>query len=160
VKATPLHDAARRRLLGGFLAVATCRCARAAGPVLVDDHATVVDRPSLDMQWRHPVPGRMSDTTLQGTLRVQARLDLHTWVGQTASLYMALAPVPAKTVHASWRTGGLLLPGTLLSGERRLVYEGRVSVPLLEDTLELTLTTDGRALASSQGLHFHFELET
>jgi len=150
--------AGRTFLLAGIALMAGSNVC--AAPIVIDDRASVVDQPVLSMQWRNPVPGRRADTILQGVTRVHARLDLHAWVGQSVHVYMALDPTPGQPVHASWRTTGRLLAGALDAGDRVLVYDGRVVAPLLEDLLELTLTTDGRTLATPAGLHFHFELET
>jgi hypothetical protein len=73
---------------------------------------------------------------------------------------MVLAPTGRQPVQASWRTQGRLLAGTLQSGARALVFEGRVPGPVLEETIDLALATDGRALVGTESLQFSFELDT
>ena len=55
---------------------------------------------------------------------------------------------------------GRLLAGAVRSGGRVLVFEGVAKAALLEETMELTLSTDGRALVSPQALQFYFEVDT
>jgi hypothetical protein len=135
-------------------------CVPAAASVRVDDSGTIVSAPVVNMRWRQLVPGRGADHTVEAQLRVALRLNLAAWVNQPVRLYMVLAPVSGESVVASWRTQGRLLAGSLRSGARALVFDGRVPAAVLEETIELTLATDGRALASPQTLQFTFELDT
>lgn len=154
------------RLAGTVLApclLAACLCAAqstAAGTARVDDSGTVVSQGVVPMRWRQLVPGRAADNSVEASLRVALRLNLSRWLNQPVKLYMGLAPVAGEPVHASWRTQGRLLPGSLRSGARALVFEGIAGAASLEETLELTLSTDGRALVSAQALQFYFEVDT
>lgn len=154
------------RLAGTVLApclLAACLCAAqstAAGTARVDDSGTVVSQGVVPMRWRQLVPGRAADNSVEASLRVALRLNLSRWLNQPVKLYMGLAPVAGEPVHASWRTQGRLLPGNLRSGARALVFEGLASAASLEETIELTLSTDGRALVSAQALQFYFEVDT
>ena len=150
-----------RRIAGLALAVAIAAAAApAAASVRVDDTGTVVSMPVVPMRWRQLVPGRGADNTVEAQLRVALRLNLAPWVNQQVRLYMVLAPVNTETVVASWRTQGRLLAGTLRSGTRALVFEGRVPAAVLQETIDLTLATDGRALVGAQALQFSFEIDT
>jgi hypothetical protein len=126
----------------------------------VDDGGTIVSQAVVPMRWKQLVPGRGADHSVEASLRVALRLNVARWVGQPVRLYMALAPVSGDPVQASWRTQGRLLPGTVRSGSRALVFEGVPSAPLLEETVELGLQTDGRTLTSTQSLQFYFEVDT
>lgn len=167
---TLASDAAPRREgpQGWQRRVAMCALglAAAAGPVLalsppvrVDDLGTVVARPVTPLQWRQPVPGRQTDATLQGTVEVRVRLNVTPWLGKPVRLYLALAPLPGRRVQASWTGAGVLLPGTLASGQRALVFTGVMHSAVLTDTLALQLLADGRTLDSASALAFHFEAE-
>jgi hypothetical protein len=72
---------------------------------------------------------------------------------------MALPEQPIGQVTAEWSTQGRLLPGQLLSGNRTLVYSGPIRAALLEDTIVLKLTADGRRLIAPQRLQFYFEID-
>jgi hypothetical protein len=152
-------SALRIRAALACLAVALAGNATAAS-VRVDDSGTLVSAPVANMRWRQLVPGRGADHTVEAQLRVALRLNLAAWVNQPVRLYMALAPVSGETVTASWRTQGRLLAGTVRSGSRTLVFDGRVPTAVVEESIDLTLATDGRVLTAPQTLQFTFELDT
>ena len=126
----------------------------------VDDSGTIVSQPVVQMKWRTPVPGRGSDNTVEAALRVALRLNLTPWLHQPVRLYMLLARDAGNPVQARWRTQGRLLAGALTSGGRQLIYEGPVASNILEETIDLSLETDGRTLVAPQTLQFYFEVET
>lgn len=127
----------------------------------VDDSGTTVSTPLVNMRWRQLVPGRGSDDTLEGQLRVAVRLNLRPWLNRTGRIHMGLTPVLGiDPVHVNWRGQGRLLAGQLVSGQRALVYEGPITAATLEETLELVIRTDGRRLSGPQNLQFYFEIDT
>ena len=126
----------------------------------VDDTGTVATQSVVPMRWRQLVPGRGADNSVEASLRVALRLNLSRWLNQPVRLYMGLAPVAGEPIFVTWRTQGRLLPGSLRSGGRTLIFDGIVSAASLEETVELILRTDGRALTSSQALQFYFEVDT
>ena len=125
----------------------------------VDDSGTIISTPLAIMRWRQPIPGRSADHTAQGDLQVNVRLNLARWLHKPVRIFMGLAPTVGSAVVSSWRSQSRLLPGSVRSGERALIYEGLVSSPLLEEALQMQLTADGRQLSHSQSLSFYFELE-
>lgn len=143
-----------------LLAVAVGTALPAAAAVRIDDSGTVVSTPVLPMRWRQLVPGRGADHTVEGQVRVALRLNLSAWVNQPVRVYMVLAPTQGPQITANWRTQGRLLAGSLRSGSRTLVFEGRVPSALLEETIDLAVSTDGRSLDAPQALQFSFELDT
>lgn len=145
---------------GAFLALWLIAAQALATSVRVDDTGSIVSQGVVPMRWKQLVPGRGADHSVEATLRVAVRLNLARWVKQPVRLYMGLAPAIGEAVQVNWRTQNRLLPGSLRSGARVLVFEGVVSAPLLEETIELNLRTDGRALTSPQSLQFYFEVDT
>jgi hypothetical protein len=136
-------------------------CFSASGAsVRVDDTGTVVSLSVVPMRWKQLVPGRGADHSVEASLRVALRLNLARWTNQPVRLYMGLAPVIGEPVYASWRTQGRLLAASTRSGSRVLIYDGVPPAAFLEEGLELTLRTDGRALTSLQSLQFYFEVDT
>lgn len=126
----------------------------------VDDGGTTVSTPLAPMRWRSLVPGRASDNVAEGLVQVNLRLNLQKWVNRPARLYMILGPAPLTTaLRATWRTQGKLLAGTVLSGQRAIVFEGLVAEAVLLETLQLQLAADGRELVAPQSLQFSFEIE-
>jgi hypothetical protein len=143
-----------------LLALLLAGAGHAATVSRVDDSGTVVSQSVVPMRWKRLVPGRGADHTVQAQLRVALRLNLAPWLHQPVRLYMALAPGSGNPVQARWITQGRLLAGALRSGGRTLVYEGSVATPLLEESLDLALETDGRTLVSAETLQFYFEVES
>lgn len=149
------------RVAGAALALVLLAADAAAGAaVRVDDSGTVVSAPVVNMRWRQLVPGRGADHTIEADLRVAVRLNTAAWLNQSVRLYMVLAQVTGEPVVARWRTQGRFIAGTVRSGSRAVVYEGRIASPVLEETLDLHLAMDGRNFGGTQTLQFTFEIET
>lgn len=127
----------------------------------VDDTGTRISSALVPMRWRTLVPGRGADNTAEGQAQVALRLNVLPWLNQRGRIYMTLGPAPSgDTIRASWRTQGRLLPGSVQSGGRTVIYQGALPSPTIEETIELTITADGRGLVSPQALQFSFEIET
>jgi len=146
-----------RKLLAALLAVAPL--AAAAATFRVDDSATLPNEANTPMQWRSLAPNRAVGNAVDGTSVFRVRLNTAPWLGKVGKIYMALPEQPIGTVTAEWSTQGRLLPGTLVSGNRTLVYSGPIRTPLLEDTIALRISADGRRLVSPQRLQFYFEID-
>lgn len=146
-------------MTAAMLLLAAIPAVRAASTVRVDDSGTVVNQPVVAMRWRKPVPSRAQDHNVDAEIRVALRLNMAPFQNQPVRLFMGLAPVHADPVVASWRTQGRLLPGTVRSGGRTLIFNGIVTSARIEETIDLTLTTDGRNLAETQTLQFYFEVD-
>ena len=131
-----------------------------AATVRVDDSGTVVSQGVVPMRWKQLVPGRGADHAVEASVRVALRLNLAKWINQPIRLYMGLAPSAGEPVYASWRTQGRLMPGALRSGTRSIIFNGIATAAALEETIELVLKTDGRALVSPQALQFYFEIDS
>jgi hypothetical protein len=145
--------------LGLFMAALPASPLHAA-VVRVDDTGTVVNPAVAQMRWKQLVPGRGADQSVETSLRVALRLDLTRWVNQPVRMYMAMAPGTGDAITATWRTQGRLLPGSVRSGSRTLVFDGIASGPKLEETIDMVLRADGRTLNSQQSLQFYFEVDT
>lgn len=144
-------------------AFAAC-CALAPPPASsavfrIDETGTVVNQPVLPMQWRQLLPGAGADQTVAGAMRVDVRLNLQPWLNRPARIYLVLAPVNGPRVKAEWTSQGRLLPGTVYSGERAVVFEGPAGPATLSDSLLMLLETDGQRLTVATHLNFHFEIE-
>lgn len=146
-------------LVTAVLLLAAAPAVRAASTVRVDDSGTIVNQPVVAMRWRKPVPSRAQDNNVDAEIRVALRLNMAPFQNQPVRLFMGLAPVTGDPVSASWRTQGRLLPGTVRSGGRTLIFNGIASSARIEETIDMTLTTDGRNLATTQTLQFYFEVD-
>jgi hypothetical protein len=126
----------------------------------VDDSGTLPMESSALLRWRQTAPSRTRDDTLEGVTAVAARLNLAPWIDQDASLYLVFPLQDSAATRVSWTTQGRLLPGEISPGDRVLVYRGRITSPVLEETLTLRIEADGNRLARVQRLNFHFEIDT
>jgi hypothetical protein len=146
------------RLVALVLACALSPAAQAA-TFRVDDTLTLPSESTTSMQWRSLAPLRNASHDVEGTSVLTVRLNTAPWLNRVGKIYLALPPQPVGEVTAEWTTQGKLLPGQVRSGTRTLVFAGPVRTSLIEDTILLRITTDGRRLGSPQRLEFHFEID-
>jgi len=125
----------------------------------VDDSLTLPNESNQAMKWRSLAPSRTAGSAVEGTSVITIRLDTSPWLNRPGKIYMALPQQPIGPVTAEWTTQGRLLPGQLISGNRTLVYSGIIKSNMLEDTIALKITADGRRLVSAQRLQFYFEID-
>lgn len=126
----------------------------------VDDSATLPIESTALLRWRQTAPSRTRDDALEGATAVAVRLNLAPWVDRDASLYLVFPQQESAATRVRWTTQGRLLPGEISPGTRVLVYRGRITSPVLEETLTLRIEADGNRLARAQQLNFHFEIDT
>jgi hypothetical protein len=124
----------------------------------VDDSATVVVSGPAKMRWRTNVPRGPEAHLVDARGTVQLVLNTGPWAGKPARIYMLLAPQPLR-MQVQWNGRGVFLPGRLQPGQRTLVFEGPIPGPMMRDTLDLTVTANGREMASAQRLQFSYEIE-
>jgi hypothetical protein len=96
---------------------------------------------------------------VSGSTRVSLQLNLAAWSGRSGRIYMTLPRTSGPTVRATWRAGGTLLSGSLISGDRAVVYAGRINGPVLRDVIDIKLEADGARLVEPEVLAFSFEIE-
>ena len=131
----------------------------AAATFAVDDSTSYTHDANTAMKWKFVNSDRRTSSAVEGTTLVTVRLNLKQWANKSGKVYMALAKQPIGPVKASWTTQGRLLAGQLISGNRTLVYVGPIRSAILEDTIALTMETDGQRLVSPQRLQFYFEID-
>jgi hypothetical protein len=135
-----------------------------AGPVfaatyVVDDTSTIPYETNLVSRWRQGATGRQLGNDIEAAALVTVRLNVAPWLNRNARIYLALPQQPIGIVTVDWATQGRLLPGTLRSGERTLVYTGPIRAPVIEDNFQLKVVADGRRVALTQRLQFRFEID-
>jgi len=126
----------------------------------VDDSGTLPNESTALLSWRQTAPSRTRDDMLEGATAVAVRLNLAPWVERDASLYLVFPQQDSAATRVRWTTQGRLLPGEISPGDRVLVYRGRITSPVLEETLTLRIEADGNRLSRVQHLNFHFEIDT
>lgn len=125
----------------------------------VDDSGTVVLDPVLEMQWQPPGRENAGSSIVSAATRVSVQLNLAAWTGRTGRIYMTLPRTSGPTVRATWAAGGTLLSGSLVSGDRAVVYAGPINGALLRDVIDIELHADGARLIQPEVLAFAFEIE-
>jgi hypothetical protein len=131
----------------------------AAATYPIDDSASLPGEAQVQMKWRTFGPNRRAVDAVDGATVVTLRLNTSRWVNHVGRIYMVLPAQPQGQVTVDWSTQGRLLPGTLLSGDRTLVYAGPITTPIIEDTIRVQVHADGRRLVSAQRLQFRFEID-
>jgi len=129
-----------------------------ANPHRLDDSGSHTVPPNVQMQWR-PMTSRSQGAGMEAWLRVNLRIDTAAWVGRSGRVYMVLSRDEMSTIEAVWTSQGRLLPGRLVSGERALVYAGRINSPTLEDQISMRLRSGTDWQGSRRRLDFHFEFD-
>ena len=129
-----------------------------ANPHRLDDSLSHTVPANAQMQWR-PQTSADPNAGVQASVRVNVRIDTSDWVGRTGRVYMVLPRDEASTMEAEWTTNGTLLPGRLVSGERTLVYAGRIAGTTLQDQMQVRLRSAPDWQSSSRRLTFYFELD-
>jgi hypothetical protein len=131
----------------------------AAATFAVDDSTSYTHDANTAMKWKLVAPSRRLGSLVEGATLVTVRLNLMPWANKSGKIYMALGKQAIGPVKATWTTQGRLLAGQLNSGDRTLVYAGPIRTAILEDTIALTIETDGQRLVSAQRLQFYFEID-
>ena len=129
-----------------------------ANPHRLDDSLSHTVPANAQMQWR-PQTSAEPNAGVQASVRVNVRIDTREWVGRTGRVYMVLPRDEASSMEAEWTTNGTLLPGRLVSGERALVFAGRITGTTLQDQMQVRLRSAPDWQSSSRRLNFYFELD-
>jgi hypothetical protein len=143
-------------LLTAFLTLAV---PAAAATYIVDDSSTIPFETNVASRWRQATNGRQLGNEIESAATVTIRLNLAPYVSRIGRIYLALPPQPIGVVNVEWATQGRMLAGALQSGQRTLVYSGPIRTPILEDNFVVKVVADGRRVAVTQRLQFHFEID-
>jgi len=145
------------------LALAAVVCGQAplavAATYAVDDGASLPWRATTIMKWRTPGPNRLNGNIVDGVTVVTLVLNTAPWLHRFGRIYMFLPEPASGPVTANWTTQGRLLPGSLVAGQRTLIYAGQITTSSISDTVTMNVHADGRRLTSDQNLDFQFEIE-
>ena len=157
-----MNSASRGFLSAFFLAQALsiiwASTARAK-TITIDDSGTQALEPSVSMRWKTAAPSRSgADNLMVGTTTIQVRLNVMPWLHHSGRIYLYLPAQQPGPLTASWITQGRFLPGQVHSGNRVLVYAGRISTPFLEDVLKFQFDVDGTLMRRAFPVTFHFEM--
>ena len=144
---------------GGIGMAACCMASGMAATVRLDDSGSYALQPSAQMQWRSALPKFGTKPSTEALVRVHIHIDTRAYAGQQVRIYMVLPPDGDTPLTAEWQTQGRLLPGRINSGERTLVFTGKLPGPALQDELVVRLRSDGDWSTNTRRLKFHFEMD-
>jgi hypothetical protein len=131
-----------------------------AKSITIDDSGSVAIEPSVLMRWKTAVPTRTAAGKLMvGTTTIRVRINVMPWLKHSGRIYLALPAQQPGPVSLSWTTQGRFLPGQLVSGNRVLVYAGRITTPFMEDTLLFQFSVDGALMRRAVPVTYHFEMD-
>ncbi len=126
---------------------------------VIDDSATLPYDAPLVLHWQQLSPRRPVNNRMTGTLTLRVKLNVAHWLRRPGRIYLVLPAQQPGAMNASWSTQGRLLPGRLSSGTRALVYSGLITMPFIEDVLQLTLEADGTQMRQLYHVNFRFEMD-
>lgn len=129
-----------------------------ANPHRLDDSLSHTVPASAQMAWR-PQTSADPNAGVEAWVRVNIRIDTAKWAGRTGNIYMVLPRDQSSSMEAEWTTNGTLRAGRLVSGERALVYTGRIPGNTLQDQMQVRLRSAPDWQSTTRRLNFYFELD-
>lgn len=146
--------------LAGLLLAAHAGATTDTGnPHRLDDSRSQTVPENAQMQWL-PQNRSQQNAGMQASVRVNIYIDTAEWKGRTGQVYMVLPQDQSgSSMEAEWTTNGTLLPGRLVSGERTLVYAGRIGGDSLQDQMQVRLRSGPDWLSQNRRLNFYFEID-
>jgi hypothetical protein len=135
----------------------------------LDDSLSPRRQIDLDLQWKYQVnPDSLSDAEFNAVTaqarNLDTRLDTSAYVGSEARIFLEL-PILVRgldnpsSLLLSWTTGGLFNAGRVTPGNRALIFEGRITQPVMRDTITFTFELDARHLHQPLRLEPVYEIE-
>lgn len=122
----------------------------------VDEADSLAGGPSADTEIDDGMVGYLSD--------VDVRLDTSAYVGQRARIYLSLPRItqgaPADSpLRLSWTTNGLFNSGEVTTGQRALLFEGRVTESVTRELFDFVIHFDSRVMDRTLKLDSVYEIE-
>jgi hypothetical protein len=155
----PAGHLERLHVAGLLIVLLTMAGQAGAVTYVVDDSTTIPFETNVPTRWRQNATGRQLGNELEANTTVTIRLNVAPYLNRVGRIYLALPPQPIGVVNVEWATQGRLLPGALQSGQRTLVFAGPIRTQVLEDNFVVKVVADGRRVAITQRLQFHFEID-
>lgn len=154
--------------IAAFLAAALVVAPAHARTFRLDDSASPRQRVETSPRWAHESAGELDEDAINALVAevrgMEFRLNTAPYVGREASVYLAL-PQSVRGLRASsamrleWTTRGRFASGSVLPGDRALIYQGTIREPLLVEHFDFRIHIDGRHF--DRGLEFEpvFEID-
>lgn len=124
----------------------------------LDDSLSHTVPAQAQMQWL-PATAGSGATWMEASIRVNILIDTRRWQDQVGRIYMVFPRDDSSSIEVAWTSSGPLQSGQMVSGERRLVYAGRIPGPQLRDQWQVSLRSAPDWPSNTRRLNFHFELD-
>jgi hypothetical protein len=148
-----------------------CSLLSAAVPAdRLDDSLSPQQQINLQLDWKTSSidPDKLDQHEIHRVIaqakNVDTRLATSKYLGMEVRIYLAL-PILVRGLsnpqgmNFSWTTNGLFLDGQLTPGNRQLIFEGKVTSPVMIDNFHFTFELDARDLTQTLRLEPVYDLE-
>ncbi len=124
---------------------------------------------NIGFDWKHQDAGVELDipefnAIIAHARNVDTRLDTSGFVNTQARIFLGL-PAQVRGLNnpqrlaVSWTTNGLFQAGEVTPGNRRLIFEGKITEPVMRDIFNFTFELDARFLTETLRLEPVYEIE-
>ena len=157
------------RTLGRFLVLLACLQAAQLKAERLSDSLSQQQQIDIEFDWKYHNAGDELDVkdfnaVVAHARNVNTRLDTADFVDTQARIFLGL-PVQVRGLNnpqrlsVSWTTNGLFQDGEVTPGNRRLIFEGRITEPVMQDIFNFTFAMDARFLSEMLRLEPVYEIE-
>lgn len=134
----------------------------------LDDSLSPRQRVEAIPRWVNTGDGNWSDEQINALVAeisaMEFRLKTQPYQGKTARIFLTVPRIvkglrSPSALRIEWTTRGKLLPGSVLPGDKALVFQGRITDAVMSDFFDFRIFIDGRYL--DRGLEFDpvFDIE-
>lgn len=151
-----------------LLAASLAACGSALGSTRLDDSLSPRQRVDAVARWQYDGTGDWNEDQINALVAdvrsMEFRLRTAAYVGRNAEIYLSL-PLHVTglrtptAMRVEWNTRGVFTPGSVLPGNRALVYRGKITAPVMSDFFDFRIFLDART--SERGIEFDpvFEID-
>jgi hypothetical protein len=155
--------------LGRLLLLLVCLQAVPSQAQRLSDALSQQQQINIEFDWKHHNAGDELDrkefnAVVAHARNVNTRLDTADFVDTQARIFLGL-PVQVRGLNnpqrlsVSWTTNGLFQNGEVTPGNRQLIFEGRITEPVMQDIFNFTFELDARFLSEMLRLEPVYEIE-
>jgi len=143
--------------------------AAAEASTKLDDSLSPRQRVETTARWRYDGTGDWNEDQINALVAqvsaMQFRLRTAPYVGKNAEIYLSIPQnvvglkVP-NAMRVEWTTHGTFAPGSVIPGNRALVWRGKITQPVMSDYFDFSIYFDARNW--ERGIEFDpvFEIDT
>jgi hypothetical protein len=157
------------RTLGWLLALLASLQAIPLQAARLSDSLSPQQQINIEFDWKNPNAGAELNTqefnaVIARARNVDTRLDTSAFVDVQARIFLEL-PIQVRGLNnpqrltVSWTTNGLFQDGEVTPGNRRLIFEGRITEPVMRDIFNFTFEVDARFMTELLRLEPVYEIE-